>query len=177
MVALPAGWCSIDSFRTASNKRDDMDSTSAQSQQDAPPMQQPPSGYEFTQAQNTIIGGTARYAKIWGILVAGSGALMVLGGLAVGVAMIREVGGAGVAVILIYGALALIPIYVGIYFMRAASALQKVVSTVGRDIQQTMDALDNLRKAFKVQVIFALVWLGLAGVASLIAVIGGVAAA
>ena len=97
-----------------------------------------------------------------------SGGLTVLG--AVGLFFTGEVGGfvAGI----IYGLIALIPIYIGLNFVRAGRALGAVVQTEGSDIDHLMGALQNLGTAFLIQVVCAAVWIGvvIVGIVAAIAI-------
>lgn len=118
--------------------------------------------YEFTGAQNQIVGKTATWAKAWGWIGILTGALMALGGiftLPVGVAN------------LVFGGFY---IFIGMLFKGAGDALQAVVDTAGNDIAHLMTALEKLGTAFKITGILMLIGFVLGVVAVVVA--GGAAA-
>ena len=105
-------------------------------------------GYEFTDEENRIIRATGRRVKVWGIFTLLGGVLWALGG--IGVAM----SGAGSVTLiagLLYGLLALIPIFIGLNFSQAGTAFGFVVTTEGNDISHLMVAVSSLGKAFLIQ--------------------------
>ena len=122
-------------------------------------------GYEFTPAQNKVVRATGSRVKIWGVFSLIGGGLFVLG--AVALFFTGEV--AGVVGGIIYGLLALIPIYIGLNFVRAGRGLGAVVGTEGSDIDHLMGALQNLGTAFLIQIVAAVVWVTL-GVLAAIAI-------
>lgn len=125
-------------------------------------------GYEFTPAQNKVVQSTGSRVKIWGVFSLISGGLTVLG--AVALFFTGEV--AGIVAGIIYGLIALIPIYLGLNFVRAGRALGAVVETEGSDIDHLMGALQNLGTAFLIQVVCAVVWIGviIVGIVAAIAI-------
>lgn len=115
------------------------------------------SGYEFTTAQNQVIRATGSRTRIWGILsLIGGGltALIGLGALFTGEAF-------GVVAGIVYGLLSLIPIFVGLNFLKAGRALGTVVTTEGDDIDHLMSAMVSLSRAFLIQIVATAVWGGL----------------
>src|SRR5687768_11843324 len=114
--------------------------------------------YEFTAEDNGIIRRTGTRARIWGVIIIVSGLLPS----ALAVIMMLE--GVSAAISGLYLLLTLLPIYLGWSFMRAGSELRQVVNTSGSDVPHLLAALDNLSKAFAIQI----------GVAAVFAVIVGV---
>ena len=116
----------------------------------------PPSGegYEFTTSENQVIRSTGSRVWTWGVFSLIAGALTVLGGAAL--FLTGEVG--GVIGGIIYLLLALIPIFIGLNFVRAGRALGAVVGTEGSDIDHLMSAIQNLGSAFRIQIVAAVSW-------------------
>lgn len=116
----------------------------------------PPSGegYEFTTSENKVIRSTGSRVRTWGVFSLIAGALTVLGGSAL--FLTGEVG--GVIGGIIYLLLALIPIFIGLKFVRAGRALGAVVGTEGSDIDHLMSAMQNLGAAFRIQIVAAVSW-------------------
>ncbi|MEI8258470.1 MAG: hypothetical protein WCJ30_22580 [Deltaproteobacteria bacterium] len=103
----------------------------------------PPGGYEFRDDQNTAISAMAGAMRLGGILWLLYG--LVSGGISLVTSMSRP--GAGGAVV--GGVIGLIlNTMMGVWTLSAASSFDKVVSTTGSDIQNTMAALVNLRRFF-----------------------------
>ena len=125
-------------------------------------------GYEFTDEENKIIRATGRRVKVWGMFTLLAGALWAVGG--VGVAM-SGAGSFTLLVGLLYGLLALIPIFIGLNFRQAGTAFGFVVTTEGNDISHLMVAVSSLGKAFLIQVVLASIYLA---VVVLALVVGGV---
>lgn len=119
-------------------------------------------GYEFTPLENSVIGSTASWTNGAGIIQA------VLGGLVVLAAIAAVVGG-NVGGALANGLAAAVYLTIGFALIGAASALKRVVSTQGNDIQHLMEALKAYERAFKIQVILVIL-------ALVIGVIGGILA-
>jgi hypothetical protein len=120
------------------------------------------SSYEFSAEQNQVIGRTGGRVRLWGILSLFAAVLMLLGGLLS--ATIAPV------VALIYLAAALIPLFVGLAFMRAGKALKAVTTTEGHDVALLMDAMDNLARAFGIQLVASLAWFALIVIAFISAI-------
>ena len=97
-----------------------------------------PSGYdyEFNESENAVIGKSAYWARVLGILmiVTGAGSLIQCN-------------------VVTFG----IDLAVGLTFLGAATSLNMVVNTQGNDIQHMMMALGKLRTAFKIRVIVVIV--------------------
>lgn len=136
------------------------------------PPQPPPSspvGYEFDSAENQVIRKTGSRTWAWGLIIFSIGLLQGLLGVlfAVGMASEGELA-AGLVVFVIYGVLVLIPILVGLYFMRAGKSMKAVVTTVGSDIEHLMGAMRSLGKAFLIQIVatilFVLLWVALVAI-------------
>jgi hypothetical protein len=121
-------------------------------------------GYEFNEMENTVISGTARYARIWGILSIVAGALVLaLGGIvmAVGAGVMSALGDKAGYVLGAIG-IVLVPtafVYFagGILYLRSGGALRNVVETQGNDIALLMDALRSMRLAFMIEAITTMV--------------------
>ena len=114
-------------------------------------------GYEFTTSENNVIRSTGSRVKTWGVFSLIAGALPALGGVAL--FFTGEV--AGVVTGIIFGLLALIPIFIGLKFVRAGQALGAVVGTEGSDIEHLMSAIQNLGAAFLIQIVAAVSWVGI----------------
>ena len=125
-------------------------------------------GYEFSEEENEIIRATGKHVKIWGIFTLVGGALWALAGVGVAIS-----GSGAVTLIsgLVYLLLALIPIFIGLNFRQAGTALGFVVTTEGNDISHLMVAVSSLGKAFRIQVVLATIYLV---VVILVLVAGGV---
>lgn len=114
--------------------------------------------YEFTEGQNAVIGKTASRTRIWGTLTLMGGVITLLIGLLAALTSSQSFGAiAGI----VYLLLAAIPIYLGVQFRNAGSALKSVVQTEGSDIEHLMVALGSLSQAFLVQLVAAAAWAGL----------------
>ena len=111
-------------------------------------------GYEFTPSQNKVIRSTGSRVRVWGVFSLIGAGLTVL----IGVALLFAGEVAGVVVGIIYGLLALIPIFIGLNFVRAGRALGAVVGTEGSDIDHLMGAIQNLGTAFLIQIVAAVFW-------------------
>lgn len=105
--------------------------------------------YEFTSAQNVVIGKTAKWSKFWGWVV-------ILTGVLYGAAALFTLGESIVAAILTL-AIAAFYVFIGMYFKTAGSSLQSVVETSGNDISHLMTALDKLGSVFKITGILMLI--------------------
>jgi hypothetical protein len=138
-----------------------------------------PAGYEFSEMENSTIRGTARYARIWGIL-------QVLVGLLVGLLLLGSVGailfGAQAsmssqalwigAALVFLGPMALVYLSVGWFYISAGGSLGSVVDTQGNDVEFLMRALGRLSLAFFVEAIFTIVGAVLATVAAILMLLG-----
>lgn len=115
-------------------------------------------GYEFTTSENDVIRSTGSRVKTWGVFSLIAGALPALGGVAL---FFRQAYVGGVIPGIIFGLLALIPIFIGLKFVRAGQALGAVVGTEGSDIEHLMSAIQNLGEAFLIQIVAAVSWVGI----------------
>jgi hypothetical protein len=123
-------------------------------------------GYEFTAQQNQTIGRTGSRARWWGVLMLLFGLLFAALGL---FAMIAD-GVFDFSGVMIWAAIAMIPVYIGTQFVRAARSLDTVVSTEGNDVEHLMDAVGSLGSALLAQVVSMSVWILLMVAAVLITV-------
>lgn len=121
--------------------------------------------YEFDAAQNEVIRRAGARTRWWGIFTLAVGVLMIAG------ALVAILSGGAAAILggLVYGAIALIPVFVGLNFIRSGKALQAVVATTGSDIGHLMRALDNLSRAFLIQIAAAAVWIALGVIGAILA--------
>ncbi len=106
-----------------------------------------PAEYEFGHQENLVIGACGNRARIFGILCAISGAIQLIAGIA---NVAGVVDGNLAAVLLPSGVFNLV---LGILFTRVSTLLSKVVTTAGRDVTLMMEALNNMSKAFMVQIV------------------------
>jgi type II secretory pathway pseudopilin PulG len=123
-------------------------------------------GYEFTPDQNRVIRSTGVRVLIWGVASLIGGGLTALAAVAVFVA--GEA--AGVVVGIVWGVLALIPIFIGLNFVRAGRALGAVVGTAGSDIDHLMGAIKNLGAAFLIQIVATASWVVIFGILMALAI-------
>ena len=114
-------------------------------------------GYEFTPAQDLIIRTTGSRARIWGILNMLGGGLTAL----TGVLALFTGEDFGVIAAIIYALLSLIPIFIGLNFLRAGRALDAVVSTSGSDIDHLMESISGVGKALFIQIVSAMIWIAI----------------
>jgi len=108
--------------------------------------------YEFSQAENEVIGKCGSRTFTWGVIQIVIAALIALVGLpglliGVGVSVAGKSGGALPFVFMYLLEVAFI-LFLGITWAKAGSALRRVVSTQGNDIPLLMDALARLGTAF-----------------------------
>ena len=116
----------------------------------------PPAGgsYEFTQAENMTIGRLASRAKMWGIISIVIGAVMLISGVALALAIDHVLAQAGGAVI---ASAALQPVVSGAFYLSAGGAFNNVVNTQGNDIPHMMSAMGKLTNAMRVEAIVAII--------------------
>ena len=107
--------------------------------------------YEFSHSENMVIGQCSHRARIFGILCAISGVIELI---AAGATLFALSGGMATAFLLPAGAFNLV---LGIYLTRASTNLSLVVTTAGNDVTLMMGALQQLSRAFFVQIIAAVV--------------------
>ncbi len=103
--------------------------------------------YEFGHAENLVIGSAANRARVFGILCAISGVLEVLAAIANLTGLMQGNVAAFLAPAGVFN------IVLGVLLTRASTSLSKVVTTAGRDVTLMMDALENLSKAFLIQIV------------------------
>jgi hypothetical protein len=98
-------------------------------------------GYEFTPAQDEVIGSMARWTGIfsWFALISGT-VLALFGVLQLPEGALNIIGGS-------------VYLFIGMWFRGAAKSLRMVVDTEGDDIAHLMSALENLRSAFMAMVV------------------------
>ena len=102
--------------------------------------------YEFTPAQNTVLGKSATWIGLFAWIMIGSSAIMAIGGfLSIDEGSIGALIAAGV-----YFA-------IGMNFRSSSTSMKAVVQTEGNDIDHLMAALDSLGSAFKFMGILFLV--------------------
>jgi hypothetical protein len=127
--------------------------------------------YEFNELENSTIAGTARYARLWGIISLISGIILLLVGifLALAVSIIGVANmasgssspGISPAMITAIG-VALIPsslvsIIGGIFYISSGNALRSVVDTQGNDIALLTAAVRSLSRALMIEAIAMIV--------------------
>jgi len=105
-----------------------------------------PLQYEFTPAQNDILGKAATWIGLFSWIMMGSATLLALGGF-----LTAEASSIGALIA------AAIYFIIGLTFRGAATSMQAVVQTAGNDMDHLMTALDKLGSAFKVMGIVFLV--------------------
>jgi hypothetical protein len=110
-------------------------------------------GYEFSAAENVVIGRAGARARVWGIIA------IILGGV-----MLLFAGAAfaigGKQVLFIAGSVAttaLVPLVAGKLYVDAGHALAAVVDTQGHDIAYVMQSMTKLRNAFRLESILGIV--------------------
>jgi hypothetical protein len=103
--------------------------------------------YEFGHAENLVIGSTANRARIFGILCAISGVLELLAAIANLTGLVEGNIAAFLAPTGVFN------IVLGVLLTRMSTSMSKVVTTTGSDVTLMMDALENLGKAFLIQIV------------------------
>ena len=110
-------------------------------------------GYEFTPAQNATIEGLAKRMKFIGVLYLIFGALVALGALWM-LAQSLPPALVGLLEVALFG-------FMGLWTTKAAKSFQMIVQTRGNDIAFLMNALEELRKIYNLQVWLFIIALGL----------------
>ncbi len=118
--------------------------------------------YEFDITEEQIIAKAGRRARLWGIISIVIGALYLVGAAAllIGSSMLVSMlgprlgmaGGAiigGAMIVVLLGGVVFV--IVGKLYIDAGAALERVVTSSGRDIEHAMDALRGLGTAFQVE--------------------------
>ncbi len=98
-------------------------------------------GYEFNAGEEQIIGRTARYAWLWGVVSIVIGAFALLASLQGSAAVLGQIP-VGIANIVI-----------GSFFVGSSRSLKSVVTTSGDDIAHLMEALRKFGVAFLIQLV------------------------
>lgn len=114
-------------------------------------------GYEFTDSQNEVIASTGFWVSIWGVFTLIAGAMNVLGG----VMFLVEGDLAGLVAGTILGLIALIPLLIGLEFLRTGRALSAVVRTQGHDIDHLMGAIKSVGAAFRILIVAVISWIAI----------------
>ena len=104
--------------------------------------------YEFGPDQNRVIDRVASRIQGFGIVSIVLGALQIIGGVVLLTQSIRGVGQIVAAIV---------AIVVGIIYTRGAKRFRDVVKTAGDDVGHLMAALDEVGKAFMVQLVMVAV--------------------
>lgn len=117
--------------------------------------------YEFTERENVVIRRTGKRSRWWGALSVLWGFVMLATG-AMAVVWLEQGPGA-VAVGAIYAVSAIIPLLIGLNFLRAGRSFIGVVETEGHDIPHLMRALESLGSALQIQVVMAVLGILLFG--------------
>lgn len=126
--------------------------TTVQTPQPAPK----PAGYEFTVAQNTTIQGLASRMKFIGILYLVFGGLVALGTIWLLTRSLPQ-GFVGCLEVALFG-------FMGLWTAKAAGSFRMIVQTKGNDIAYLMNALEDLRKIYNLQVWLFIIVLALLAV-------------
>jgi sulfite exporter TauE/SafE len=117
--------------------------------------------YEFTSAQNQLIGTLAKRMKFVAIFFIVLGAIVAAGGL---FSLSRGIEG----IITIF--MAALYIIIGIWTIKAADSFKKIVDTAESDISYLMNALNELKKLYTLQyvlMIIAIIFVGIAFLAGI----------
>ena len=109
--------------------------------------------YEFTEREDVVIRRTGKRSRLWGFMAIIWGFVMLATG-AMAVVWL-EAGPGAVAVGAIYAISAIIPLLIGLNFLRAGRSFIGVAETTGHDIPHLMRALENLGSALQIQIIMA----------------------
>ena len=117
--------------------------------------------YEFTQREDVVIRRTGKRSRWWGALSVVWGFVMLATG-AMAVVWLEQGPGA-VAVGAIYAISAIIPLLIGLNFLRAGRSFIGVAETTGHDIPHLMRALESLGSALQIQIIMAVLGILLFG--------------
>ena len=117
--------------------------------------------YEFTGAQNQLIGTLAKRMKFVAIFFIVLGAIVAAGGL---FSLSRGIEG----IITIF--MAALYIIIGIWTIKAADSFKKIVDTAESDVSYLMNALNELKKLYTLQyvlMIIAIIFVGIAFLAGI----------
>jgi hypothetical protein len=119
--------------------------------------------YEFTDNENATIDTTGSRARTWGIISIVVGGIYTLAGLFF---LMKPA-------LIVYLGIGLAQIFVGKSFLGAGKSMRDVVTTKGNDVPLMLQALQKFGKAFQVQIVMALLAVGLG---ALSVVLGALAA-
>jgi hypothetical protein len=117
--------------------------------------------YEFTSAQNQLIGALASRMKFVAIF------FIVLGGIAAIAGLFSMPQG----IVTIF--MAAFYILIGIWTIKAANSFKKIVDTAESDISYLMNALSELKKLYTLQYVLVIIAIIFLAVAMLVGIIGG----
>ena len=117
--------------------------------------------YEFSQQENVVIRRTGKRSRWWGAMSVIWGFVMLATG-AMAVVWLEEGPGA-VAVGAIYAVSAIIPLLIGINFLRAGRSFIGIAETEGYDIPHLMRAMESLGSALGIQIAMAMLGILLFG--------------
>ena len=98
-------------------------------------------GYEFNADEEQIIGRTARYAWLWGVVSIVIGTFALLSSLQGSAAVLGQI------------PMGIANIVIGSFFVGTSRSLKAVVTTSGDDIAHLLEALRKLGVAFLIQLI------------------------
>jgi hypothetical protein len=98
-------------------------------------------GYEFNADEEQIIGRTARYAWLWGVVSIVIGTFALLSSLQGSAAVLGQI------------PMGIANIVIGSFFVGTSRSLKAVVTTSGDDIAHLLEALRKLGIAFLIQLI------------------------
>ncbi len=110
--------------------------------------------YEFNQLENGVIGRLGGRARTWGVCSIVIGAIMLILGVVVMIAVGNDM---GLAVGSVVAIAALQPMVSGGFYLAAGTAFNNVVNTQGNDIPHMMDAMRKLTNAVRIEGIVAIV--------------------
>ena len=105
--------------------------------------------YEFTEAQNALIGSLSHKMRGVGVFFAVVGFIYIALAVVTAVMAYNKLSGSELAtLILVYGIGGLFYAAVGIWTRQGASEFRKIVDTRGSDITHLMNALESLYKLY-----------------------------
>lgn len=117
--------------------------------------------YEFTSAQNQLIGSLASRMKFVAIF------FIVLGG----IAAVAGIFSLPQGIVTIF--MAAFYILVGIWTIKAANSFKQIVDTAESDISYLMNALNELKKLYTLQYVLVIIAIIFLAVTVLVGIIGG----
>ncbi len=92
---------------------------------------------------------------MWGRVSVIGGALVAVVGL---LELISGEGGDRIIGLIVYGSLAVVPILIGLHFLKSGKALEAVVTTEGDDIYHLLDSIESLGTALLFQLEAVVLW-------------------